>query len=84
MAPELAAHRLEVMAHAYDGGHSAVDIAQAVVPRIERSIAVMTDGAAAGDPGLQRLVELGAPGRTSTSLDALRTRMPAVLDVLRR
>jgi hypothetical protein len=83
MTPGLAAHRLEVMARAYGGEQTAIEIARAVVPRIERSIAVMTDGAAAGDPGMQRLVELGAADYTSRSLDTLRMRLPAMLDVLR-
>jgi 8-oxo-dGTP diphosphatase len=82
MPPGITADRITVMAGAYGGRPTAADIARAVVPRIERSIKVMTEGAAAGDPGMLHLVELGARERTATSLDALRERMPAILALL--
>jgi 8-oxo-dGTP diphosphatase len=80
--PETSARRLQVMATAYGGGHGAREILDAVVARIERSILVMTDGAAAGDPGMINLAELGAPGYTKVSLDALRGRVPAIRALL--
>ncbi len=79
---DVSAHRLEVMTVAYGGNVSAREILDAVVARIERSIRVMVDGAAAGDPGMVNLEKIGAPLYTAKSLDALRGRVPAIRALL--
>ncbi|MEP6667052.1 MAG: phosphotransferase, partial [Nocardioidaceae bacterium] len=82
LGAEMSARRLQVMAAAYDGGFVARDIVDAVVARIERSVDVMTAGHAAGDPGMINLARLGAPARTTASLNALRARVPAIRALL--
>jgi 8-oxo-dGTP diphosphatase len=79
---ELAASRLRVLADAYGGAPSAAAILDAVVPRIERSIAVIAAGQAAGDGGMVNLGVVGEPARTQRALDALRVRVPAVAAAL--
>jgi 8-oxo-dGTP diphosphatase len=77
----VAAARLRLMADAYrrgDDGPSAADILARVVPRIERSIAVIAAGQDAGDPGMLNLGKVGEPARTQQAVDALRMRIPAI------
>jgi 8-oxo-dGTP diphosphatase len=86
-----AARRLRVMATAYDDNPdessdspTAHDILMAVVPRIERSIAVIAAGQAAGDPGMLNLGKVGEPARTQRAVDALRIRIPEIAAALSR
>ena len=78
LPPEVSAHRLQTMAAAYDGGVSASEILDEVVPRGERSLTVITAGQAAGDPGMLRLATVGEPARTAAAIKALRSRLPAI------
>jgi 8-oxo-dGTP diphosphatase len=82
MPPERASRRVEVMATAYDDDISAREILEHVVSRINRSIRVIRDGAAAGDSGMLRLMQLGAADYTQRSLDRLKARMPSIIDCL--
>jgi hypothetical protein len=83
IAPDEAAARLRLMADAYGGVARANEIAAAVVPRIERSVAVIRAGQANGDAGMLNLGSVGEPARTEASLAALRKRLPAILTALR-
>jgi 8-oxo-dGTP diphosphatase len=81
---DLAAARLHAMADSYGGdGPTPAAILDAVVPRIQRSIAVIAAGQAAGDPGMLNLAKVGEPARTNRTLDALRLRIPAIAAALR-
>jgi 8-oxo-dGTP diphosphatase len=80
---DLAARRLRVMAASYGGAPdhrpgdpSPDEILDAVVPRVERSVAVIAAGQAAGDPGMLNLGKVGEPARTQRAVDALRLRLP--------
>ncbi|CAN5210751.1 hypothetical protein BH09ACT10_BH09ACT10_17190 [soil metagenome] len=64
------AHRLDDMADAY-GEWGPLTLLDAVERRMEKAIARITAGQAAGDPGLVHLGTLGEPGRTRGRLDAL-------------
>jgi hypothetical protein len=77
-----AVHRLTEMADAY-GGVSAAEILSAVIPRIERSIRVISAGQQAGDQGMLNLASVGEPARTQAALDTLRARMPRLDEGLR-
>jgi mutator protein MutT len=80
---DLSAARLRAMAHSYGrGGPSADEILDAVVSRIERSIAVIAAGQATGDAGMLNLATAGEPARTSRALDALRLRIPSIAAAL--
>jgi hypothetical protein len=76
------AQRLRLMAASYGPDVSAREILAAVVPRIERSIRVITAGQQAGDPGMLNLGRVGEPDRTAASLAGLRTRVPAIEEEL--
>lgn len=82
LPPELSATRLSVMASAYGDGVQPVEILDAVVPRISRSVAVIAAGQAAGDGGMLNLAKVGEPARTAAALAALRTRVPALRALL--
>jgi 8-oxo-dGTP diphosphatase len=84
LPPDEAAHRLELMAVAYGRGVAAADVAGGVVPRIERSLDVITRGQVAGDPGMLNLGEVGEPERTARALADLRRSLPAVTAALPR
>lgn len=77
-----AARRIRLLADAYGGEVAAPQVAAAVVPRIERSLAVMRHGVEVGDPGFLALAARGLPELTARSLAALRDRMPLVLEAL--
>jgi mutator protein MutT len=82
---ETAAARLRRMADAYaahSGGPTALAILAAVAPRIERSIAVIKAGQAAGDPGMLNLAKSGQPAGAQRSLDALRPRISSIAAAL--
>lgn len=79
---ELCAARLSVMASAYGDGVRPVEILDAVVPRIDRSVTVIAAGQAAGDEGMLNLARVGEPAQTAAALDALRTRVPAIRALL--
>jgi 8-oxo-dGTP diphosphatase len=71
-----AVRRLHSMADAYGVGVSAAEILSAVIPRIERSIRVISEGQRAGDRGMLNLATVGEPARTEAALNTLRARMP--------
>jgi mutator protein MutT len=73
--------RLSSMADAY-GGVSAAQILSAVVPRIERSIRVISAGQRAGDEGMLNLATVGEPARTQAALDRLRSGIPRLAETL--
>lgn len=81
MPPAAAAYRLSLMAAAY-GDVSAVDILTGVVSRIESSIQGISDGQAAGDPGMVNLAKVGEPARMARTLEELRSRLPAIKQTL--
>lgn len=72
------AARLRLMADAYGDGVSPREILAAVVPRIDRSIRVITAGQRAGDPGMLNLGRIGEPAATAARLDDLRSRIPDI------
>lgn len=76
------AARLKLLADAY-GGVDATDVLHATLTRIEHTITDMLTAAAAGDLGMQRLMEnTGEPGPTHRALDTLRARVRAIEDLL--
>jgi mutator protein MutT len=80
-APD-AARRLRLIARAY-GDVSAIEILRHVPTRIERSRRMITSGARAGDPGMQRLVATGVLQRIDRGLAALRSMLPELEQALR-
>ncbi len=76
-----AASRLEVMAAAY-GEVTAFEIAQSVVPRVQKMVDLIAAGQAWGDESLANLALIGEPQRTEAALDELRRRLPEVLAAL--
>jgi mutator protein MutT len=83
LPPDLAAQRLRVMAASYvgepgegPGSPTPEEILNAVVPRVQRSVAVIAAGQSAGDPGMLNLAKVGEPARTQGAVDALRLRLP--------
>jgi 8-oxo-dGTP diphosphatase len=88
---DLAAQRIRVMAAGYGGERgkrigspTPEEILDAVVPRVERSVAVIAAGQAAGDPGMLNLGKVGEPARTQRAVDAMRQRLPQVYAALSR
>jgi 8-oxo-dGTP diphosphatase len=79
---EEAARRLEVMAQAYGGVH-ARQILRQVRPRIEGSRQRISEGAAAGDTGMQRLVGTGVLDKIDRGLAVLEAAAPAIERALR-
>ncbi len=79
---DFCARRLAAMSAAYGGDVSAVDILDAVPPRIQRSVAVITAGQAAGDPGMLNLARIGEPAWTAAAVERLQTRLPDVRALL--
>jgi hypothetical protein len=78
-----AAARLRLVASAY-GGVDASAVLTATLARIEHTITGMQTAAAAGDIGMQRLMETtGEPAPTRRALDVLRSRVPAIQKRLR-
>ncbi len=73
-----AARRLTVMADGYGGGIRPREILAAVVPRIQLVLDGIPVAAAAGDPGMVRLMALGEPDRSRRSLLGLMDRLPAI------
>ena len=80
-APD-AAHRLRVIASAY-GGVEAIDVLQAVRPRVLLSVEGIRAGLAAGDQGMVNLTKAGEPERTERALAELESRLPAIESALR-
>lgn len=73
--------RLHAMAGTY-GEVTAGAVLSAVVPRIERSIRVISAGQRAGDQGMLNLAAVGEPARTAAALDVLRARIPRLVEEL--
>ena len=80
-APD-AARRLRLIARAY-GDVSAIEILRHVPTRIERSRRMITGGARAGDPGMQRLVATGVLQRIDRGIASLRSMLPELEQALR-
>ena len=77
-----AAARLHLLASAY-GGVDASDVLAATLSRTEYTITAMQVAAAAGDIGMQGLMETtGEPGPTRRALNQLRSRVPNIEDWL--
>ena len=81
LAPHDSADRLTVMAEAY-GDVSPADILAGVAPRIDRSIAFIRQGQAAGDTGMLNLGRVGEPAHTARALADLGSRLPAIQQAL--
>lgn len=79
--PEDAAARLELMAEAY-GDVDPRRILEHVRPRIAGSRQRIATGAAAGDPGMQRLVQTGVLDKIDAGLAALDRAMPGIAGAL--
>lgn len=69
--------RLRLMATSY-GGVSAVDLLDAIGPRMSFAADRITAGQRAGDPGMLNLLDVGEPARMLAALAALRERDPAI------
>lgn len=78
--PRPAAREVAALADAY--GMAPTAVLAAVEPRLRGAAAWIRRGAAAGDPGLARLVAAGVPGQVERDLLAWRVRRPAVLAAL--
>jgi hypothetical protein len=76
------AARLTRICAAYGGGIGPRAVADAVPARIQALIDRIPAGAAEGDPGLRRLMELGEPQRSQQSLNALLPRLARIRDLL--
>lgn len=81
LAPDLAAHRLRVLAAAY-GGSDALDILRAVGPRMRQSIDGIAEAIRRGDPTMANLAAVGEPERSERALAAFEVRLPAVAALL--
>jgi hypothetical protein len=75
--PAEEADRIRAIAENY-GRYEARDILYAVPYRIERMVENILSGAAAGDPGMARLLGAGEPQRTRAARSALLDRIPAI------
>lgn len=78
---EATVERLRRICSAY-GGVLPVDLADAVPCRIQLMLDWIPRGAAAGDPGLRRLMTQGEPARSQEALDALVPRLSRVRSLL--
>lgn len=78
-----AATRLRLIGTGY-GGVDAATILRAVPARVQLMLDGIPAAAAAGDPGMVRLLDAGEPERSRASLAGLIERMPAILAVLGR
>ncbi len=71
------ARRLEIVARAY-GGFTAGEILEAVPRRVRHSVVAIRRGQENGDEGMQRLAEVGEPGRTEQHLAGLMDRVTLI------
>lgn len=77
----LTAHRLEVLADAYDGPHAA-DILRAVPDRMRQSIDGIRQSERLGDQTTTNLAAIGEPERTERRLAELVARIPTLIEAL--
>lgn len=77
-----AAERVSLIAGTY-GGVDPREVLTAVPGRIQRMLASIPAGAAAGDAGMVNLMAHGEPARSQRALDGLRRRLPAIAARLR-
>jgi hypothetical protein len=80
--PAEQARRLRLMAGAYGGGVTALQILEAAPARARRLVRVIRAGQLAGDPGMLNLAKVGEPDRAQRSLTDLQTRLPAIASYL--
>lgn len=76
------AARVTRICAAYGGGIGPQAVADAVPVRIQAMLDWIPAGAAAGDTGLRRLMDLGEPERSARSLDALLPRLARIRALL--
>ncbi|MGW7684450.1 phosphotransferase [Kribbella sp. NPDC054772] len=72
------AARLRLMAEAYGGAYSPLQILEAAPLAAERSARVIRAGQVAGDAGMLNLATVGEPQRTERRLRGLRERVPGI------
>ncbi|TWD75029.1 phosphotransferase family enzyme [Kribbella amoyensis] len=77
-APEYQAARLRLMADAYGGPYTPLQILEGAPTRAERSAQVIRAGQRAGDAGMLNLAKVGEPDRTERRLVELRRRVPGI------
>ena len=75
--PAVTAARLDLIASTY-GEFTALEILDAVPPRIQLMLDGIPVAAAAGDPGMANLMTLGEPDRSARSLAELVDRFPSI------
>ncbi|GAA1692427.1 hypothetical protein GCM10009745_42260 [Kribbella yunnanensis] len=78
MDPAYQAHRLRLMAEAYGGGVTALEILERAPVSARRSARVIRAGQAAGDAGMVNLAKVDEPGRTEARLPGLLARVTQV------
>lgn len=76
--PAYAAARLRLMADAYGGDVTPLQILRGAPVRAQRSARVIRAGQQAGDPGMVNLAKVGEPERTERRLTDLAERIPAI------
>ena len=82
--PATEAEGLIALADGYSGPlGDPVAILDRVGPRLRGAVRFMRRGAAAGDPGLQRLLTTGIPEETLSGADAVAARREALVGRLR-
>ena len=80
--PAYQAARVRLMADAYGGSLTPLEILEAAPTRAERSARVIRAGQVAGDPGMLNLAKAGEPDRTERRLTDLRRRVPIIATYL--
>jgi hypothetical protein len=78
MDPSYQAARLRLMAAAYGGTVTPLQILEGAPVRAQRSARVIRAGQQAGDPGMLNLAKVGEPERTERRLVDLRRRVPEI------
>jgi hypothetical protein len=78
MDPAYQAARLRLMADAYGGMFTPLQILEGAPIRAQRSARVIRAGQQAGDPGMLNLATVGEPGRTERRLTDLQRRIPEI------
>lgn len=76
--PQYQARRLTLMADAYDGGLTPLQILEGAPLRALRSARVIKAGQDAGDPGMLNLLKIGEPGNSLTRSADLQRRVPEI------
>lgn len=76
--PQYQARRVTLMADAYDGGLTPLQILEGAPQRALRSARVIKAGQDAGDPGMLNLVKIGEPRNSLTRSADLQRRIPEI------